>query len=95
MADALGLCAYLDGEVRSDGDLRSATIRVRSARTGQHVLTATFSADRRKLSGEVGKGLWRRLGPVLAQASAEAARPQEHKRSFMRINAGTPIEATD
>jgi hypothetical protein len=96
MADALGLCAYLDGEVHSEGDLRSATIRVRSARTGQHVMTATFSADRRKLPGEVGKGLWRRLGPVLAQASADAAqRPHDHKRSFMRINAGTPLQADE
>jgi hypothetical protein len=91
MADALGLTAYLDGDVRADGDQRSATIRVRSGRTGLHVTTATFTADRGKLSAEIEKALWRRLGLVLAQASTDAARP--HKREHaLRINAGTPID---
>jgi hypothetical protein len=93
MAETLGLAAYLDGEIRTDGDLGSATIRVRSGRTGTHVLTATFTADRRKLGAEVGKDLWRRLGPVLAQASADASRPHKREHTPMRINAGTPLES--
>ena len=95
MSVALNLVAYIDGEVTIDGNDGSATIYVRNGATGMRTASATVAADRHQLAASLGKELWERLGPALSQACADAAKPRKVGREPMRINAGTPLTATD
>ena len=90
-AVALGLVAYVDGEVTVDGNEASTTVFIRSGATGLRTASATFSGDRRQLPADVGKGLWDQVSAALGRACADAAKPRKPEREPMRINAGTPI----
>jgi hypothetical protein len=94
MAGALGLVAYVHGEVSGDGDDESATIHVRGGHSGLRIASATFSGARRELPGNVGKELWAQIGGAFARACNDASKPRKSERGPMRINAGTPIEDT-
>ena len=90
-AVALGLVAYVDGEVTVDGAEASATIFVRSGATGLRIASATFAGERRQVPADLGKGLWDQVSAPLGRACADAAKPRKPDREPMRINAGTPI----
>jgi hypothetical protein len=90
-AGALGLVAYIDGEVAVDAGEASATIFLRSGSTGLRIWSATFSGDRRQMPADLGKGLWDQWSPALGRACADAAKPRKPEREPMRINAGTPL----
>ena len=95
MSVTLNLVAYIDGEVTIDGNEGSATIYVRNGATGMRTASATVAGDRHQLAASLGKELWQRLGPALSEACADAAKPRKGGREPMRINAGTPLTATD
>ena len=94
MAETLDLIAYVTGETEVDGDEASATVHVRSGASGLRLVSATFSGDKRKLSGELGRALWDQIAPSLSKATVDAAGPRRHDRAPMRIEAGTPIESS-
>jgi hypothetical protein len=94
MAGALRLAAYIDGTVGGAGSKGQATVLVRSGVTGRRIASVRFSGERSALAADVGSGLWPRTGSQLARLCAEAAKPRKGGRGALRINAGTPIEAT-
>jgi hypothetical protein len=95
MATTLGLVAYVDGEVESDGTQASATVFVRSGASGLRVAAATFAGDRRQLPAAVGKGLWDEVRVAFGRACADSAKPRKPTREPLRINAGAPIGGDD
>lgn len=96
MAVTLNLAAYVDGDVTIEGNDGSATVFVRNGASGMRTASATFAADRHQLAaGFAGKELWEKIGPALGQACADAAKPRKGGREPMRINAGTPLTASD
>ena len=94
MAATLQLAAYIEGAVDGDGTRRQATVYVRSGVTGRRIASLRFSGERTGLAADVGSGLWPRTGPQLARLCAAAAKPRKHGRGALRIDAGTPVEAT-
>jgi hypothetical protein len=91
-ATALGLVAYVDGEVEIDGANGSATIFLRDGATGLRTWSMTFSAPRRSLAAVVARELWDQMSPSLARAcAAMAAKPANAERAPLRIDAGTPL----
>jgi hypothetical protein len=94
MAAALRLAAYIDGSVGGEGPQGQATVNVRSGVTGRRIASLRFSSERRALAADVGSGLWPRTGSQLTRLCAEAAKPRKPSRRALRINAGTPLEAT-
>jgi hypothetical protein len=94
MAATLRLAAYIDGTVGGAGSQGQATVLVRSGVTGRRIASVRFSGERSALAADVGSGLWPRTGSQLVRLCAEAAKPRKGGRGALRINAGTPIEAT-
>jgi hypothetical protein len=94
MAATLRLAAYIDGTVGGEGSRGQATVLVRSGVTGRRIASVRFSGERSALAADVGSGLWPRTGSQLTRLCAEAAKPRKGGRGALRINAGTPIEAT-
>jgi hypothetical protein len=94
MAATLQLAAYIDGSVGGAGSRGKATVRVRSGVTGRRIASLKFSSDRESLATDVGSKLWPRTGPQLTRLCAAAAKPRKAGRGALRIDAGTPIEAT-
>lgn len=94
MAATLRLAAYIDGTVGGEGSRAQATVRLRSGITGRPVVSVRISGERSGLAADVGDGLWPRTGSQLARLCAEAAKPRKRGRGALRINAGTPIEAS-
>jgi len=96
MAVTLNLAAYIDGEVTIEGNDGSATVFIRNGANGMRTASATFAADRHQLAaGFGGKEMWEKIGPALGQACSDAAKPRKGGREPMRINAGTPLTASD
>jgi len=94
MAATLRLAAYIDGSVGAAGSRAQATVQVRSGITGRRIASIRFSGERSGLAADVADGLWPRTGFQLARLCAEAAKPRKRGRGALRINAGTPIEAS-
>lgn len=94
MAATLRLAAYIDGTVGGAGSRGQATVQVRSGVTGRRIASVRFSGDHGELADNVGSGLWPRTGSQLAHLCGEAAKPSKGARRALRIDAGTPIEAT-
>jgi hypothetical protein len=94
MAATLRLAAYIDGSVGGKGSQGQATVHLRSGATGRRIASIRFSAERSALAADVGNGLWPRTGAQLARLCADAVKPRKGGRGALRINAGTPIEAT-
>jgi len=92
LATTLHLAAYVEGDLRGTEDKARAVVRVRSGYSGRKVREATFKDSLENLPGEISDGLWPKLGPSLAHACADAARPRRKTRGALVINAGTPIE---
>jgi hypothetical protein len=93
MGATLQLAAYIEGAVGGDGS--HATVHVRSGTTGRRIASIHFSGDRSGLAADVGSKLWPKTGSRLARLCAEAAKPRKRGgRGPMRIDAGSPLEAT-
>jgi hypothetical protein len=94
MSYALNLAVFVEGELTGEGAHQSAHIRLRSGMTGQPVASATFAGLTPKIVGDVARGLWGRVGPVVRRACSNAARPRRREREPLHIEAGTPMENT-
>lgn len=92
MATALGLVAYIDGDVRGSGATARATVRIRSGYSGRKLTEVSFKESRENLPRELSDQLWAKLGPSVAHACVDAAKPRKKSRTTLQINAGTPIE---
>ena len=94
MAATLQLAAYIDGAVGGAGPRGQATVHLRSGVTGRRIASVRFSGDRSALADDVGSGLWPRTGSQLTRLCAAAAKPRKGGRRALRIDAGTPLEAS-
>jgi hypothetical protein len=94
MAATLGLAAYIDGKVGSGGPGGQATVQVRSGVSGRRIASVHFSGDHGSLATDVGDRLWPKMGSQLTRLCSEAAKPRKGPRRAMRIDAGTPLEAS-
>jgi len=92
LATTLHLAAYVEGDLRGTEEKARAVVRVRSGYSGRKMREATFKDSLENLPREISDGLWPKLGPSLAHACADAARPRRKTRGALVINAGTPIE---
>jgi len=91
LSTALGYAAYIDAEYRG-GEARSRiTIQVRNGWTGRKVAVVTFRETNLHLRAEVEDKLWTKVGPALAHACADAAKPRKRDRDPMMIEAGSPL----
>ena len=91
LSTALGFAAYVDGEF-NEGPTRSRlTIVVRNGYTGKKVAMTTFRETKLHLRAEVEDNLWTKVGPAIARACADAAKPRKRDRDPMMIEAGTPL----
>ena len=93
MGTMLQLAAYIEGAVGGDGS--HATVHVRSGVTGRRIASIRFSGDRSALAADVSSKLWPKTGSKLARLCQEAAKPRKSRgKGPMRIDAGTPLEAS-
>ena len=94
MSSALNLAVYVEGEVSGEGARQSALIRLRSGVTGQRIASAKFSGPTQKIVGDVGRGLWSRVGGTMMRACSSASHPRRRESEPLHIEAGTPLETT-
>ncbi|HEX2657418.1 MAG TPA: hypothetical protein VHU40_04070 [Polyangia bacterium] len=94
LAQTLDLIAFVDGEIEVDGAQASATVHVRNGVSGLRVVSTTFAGEKKKLPGDLARGLWDQVSNALSQATADAAGPRRHDRAPLRIEAGTPLNNT-
>ncbi len=94
MAATLQLAAYIEGSVGRSGSRGQVTVHVRSGVTGRRVASLHVSGDRGALASDVSDKLWPRTGVQLTRLCAEAAKPRKGPRRALRIDAGTPLEAS-
>jgi len=92
VATQLELVGYVDGDLRGGDQRTRATIRLRSGYSGRNVSQATFTESRADLPRRLSDDLWKKLGPALARACADAEKPRRSSRTTLRINAGVPLE---
>jgi len=91
LSTALGFAAYVDSEF-NDGPVRSKlTIVVRSGYTGKKVAVTTFRETKLHMRTEVEDNLWTKIGPAIARACTDAAKPRKRDRDPLVIEAGTPL----
>jgi hypothetical protein len=93
MAGALGLVAYVDGNLKEGESSSRVTLQVRSGYSGQRVALTTFKETKLHLRAEIEDKLWTKVGPAIARACTDAAKPRKQGRGPLLIEAGTPLEA--
>jgi hypothetical protein len=93
MAGALGLVAYVDGNLKEGETSARVTLQVRSGYSGQRVAMTTFKETKLHLRAEIEDKLWTKVGPAIARACTDAAKPRKRGRGPLLIEAGTPLEA--
>jgi hypothetical protein len=95
MATAMGLVAYVDGTLKEGAANAKVTIQVRSGYSGRRVALTTFSETPLHLRAEIEDKLWTKVGPAMARACADAAKPRVRGRGPLLIEAGTPLQSSD
>jgi hypothetical protein len=93
MATALNLVAYVDGALKEGEKNARVTIQLRSGYSGRRVALATFQEEKIHLRPEIEDKLWTRIGPAMARACVDAAKPRKRGRGPLMIEAGTPLES--
>jgi len=91
LSTALGFAAYVDGEFNERPNRSQLTIVVRNGYTGKKVAVTTFRETNLHLRAEVEDKLWTKIGPAIARACNDAAKPRKRDRDPLLINAGTPL----
>ena len=93
LASHLGIAAFVDGNLKQrEGDAISrVTIQVRNGYTGRKLTVVTFRETKLHLRAEVEDKLWPKVGPAIARACADAAKPRRRDRDPLMIEAGTPL----
>jgi hypothetical protein len=95
LATELDLVGYVDGDLRGTDAKTRATIRLRNGRSGRNMSQAIFTDSRSNLPRELSEHLWKKLGPAVARACVDAAKPRRKSRTTLRIDAGTSLEAAE
>jgi hypothetical protein len=93
MATALNLVGYVDGTLKEGEKNARVTIQLRSGYSGRRVALATFKEEKIHLRPEIEDKLWTKLGPAVARACVDAAKPRKRGRGPLMIEAGTPLES--
>jgi hypothetical protein len=93
MAGTLGLVAYVDGTFKEGESSSRVTVQVRSGYSGRRVALTTFKETNLHLRAEIEDKLWTKVGPSIARACVDAAKPRKQGRGPLMIEAGTPLEA--
>jgi len=93
MATALGLVGYVDGNLKEGATASRVTLQVRSGYTGRTVVQTTFKESKLHLSAEIEDNLWTKVGPGIARACTDAAKPRKRGRGPLLIEAGTPLDS--
>ena len=93
MAGTLGLIAYVDGTFKEGESSSRVTVQVRSGTSGRRVALTTFKETNLHLRAEIEDRLWTKVGPSIARACTDAAKPRKQGRGPLIIEAGTPLEA--
>lgn len=91
---ALSLAMYVEGDVTGEGAHQTALLRLTSGVTGRRIASARFKGPTQEIVEAVEKTLWTRVGPATLRACSSASRPRRPVREPLRIDAGTPLEAT-
>jgi len=93
LATHLGITAFVEGNLKErEGDAISRiTIQVRNGYTGRKLTVVTFRETKLHLRAEVEEKLWPKVGPAIARACADAAKPRRRDRDPLLIEAGTPL----
>src|SRR3954469_14996026 len=97
LATHLGIAAFVDGTLKEkEGNaISKVTVQVRSGYTGRRLTLITFRETKLHLRAEMEDKLWTKVGPAIAHACVDAAKPRKRDRDPMMIQAGIPLNAPD
>ena len=97
LATHLGIAAFVDGNLKErEGDaISKVTVQVRSGYTGRRLTLVTFRETKIHLRAEMEDKLWTKVGPSIARACVDAAKPRKRDRDPMMIQAGVPLNVPD
>lgn len=92
LAAALDLIAYLDGTATDLRDDRvRVTLSVRSGTSGRKTASLSVVALPAEIPGKLDELFWKRLGPSLVRARADAQKPRRRTHAPLQIDAGSPL----
>jgi len=97
LATHLGIAAFVDGNLkeREGAAISKVSVQVRSGYTGRRLTLVTFRETKLHLRAELEDKLWTKVGPAIARACADAAKPRKRDRDPMVIQAGVPLNVPD
>lgn len=94
MSVASNLAVYVGGEMSGEGAKQRAVIHFTSGVTGRRMFSAAFAGPTDKIVDDLNRTLWTRVGPAITRACTSAARPRQHEREPLHIDAGDEAEAS-
>jgi hypothetical protein len=94
LAATLDLIAYVDGTVTPMRDERiRVALAVRSGYSGRKVARLSVVATPEDFPAKLDELFWKRFGPALVRARADAEKPRRRTRAPMQIDASSPMES--
>jgi hypothetical protein len=87
MSVASNLAVYVGGEMSGEGAKQKAVIHFTSGVTGHRMVSAHFSGPTDEIVDELSRKLWTRVGPPITRACTSVARPRQHERAPLLIDA--------
>jgi TolB-like protein len=94
LASTLSLAALVGGSYDEGAEKSRVTVQVLSGYTGRRLVAVTFKETRLHLRAQVEGKLWSRIGPAMARARADAAKPRKRGRAPLVIEAGTSLASS-
>jgi NADPH:quinone reductase-like Zn-dependent oxidoreductase len=97
LATHLGIAAFVEGTLKEkEGNaISKVTVQVRSGYTGRRLTLVTFRETKLHLRAEMEDKLWAKVGPAIAHACVDSAKPRKRDRDPMMIQAGIPLNVPD
>jgi hypothetical protein len=94
LAATLDLIAYVDGAVTPMRDERiRVALAVRSGYSGRKVASLRVVATPEDFPSKLDELFWKRFGPALVRARADAQKPRRRTHAPMQIDASSPTES--
>jgi hypothetical protein len=95
LAATLDLIAYVDGTVTPmrGGDRIRVALAVRSGYSGRKVATLSVIATPEDFPSKLDELFWKRFGPALVRARADAQKPRRRTHAPMQIDASSPVDS--
>ncbi len=95
LAATLDLIAYVDGTVSPMRDDRiRVALAVRSGYSGRKVASLSVVATPEEFPTKLDELFWKRFGPALVRARADAQKPRRRTHAPMQIDASSPMESS-